>query len=57
MMMYKGSELKEYETVQLAKQWYEDFGRLSAPYLQRKLKISYTKALELIAIVTKELIK
>ena len=57
MMMYKGSELKEYEMVQLAKQWYEDFGRLSAPYLQRKLKISYTKALELIAIVTKELIK
>ena len=51
-MTFHGSELKEYEMVQLAKQWYEDFGRLSPAFLQRKLKISYNKAIELITIIT-----
>jgi DNA segregation ATPase FtsK/SpoIIIE-like protein len=41
----------------VAREAHAKHGRLSAPYLQRKLKISYIKAVEIIAIVTKELIK
>ena len=40
----------------MARKAYEQYGRLSAPYLQRKLNISYNKAIEIIGIVTKELI-
>ena len=50
--MNEGSELKEYEMVQLAKAWREEHGKLSPSFLQRKLKISYNKAIELITIVT-----
>ena len=42
--------------LEIARQSYEKYGRLSATYLQRKLMISYTKALEIIAIVKEELI-
>jgi len=44
--------MKESEMVHITKKIYEENGHLSAPYLQRKLKVSYTKALELISIVT-----
>jgi len=40
----------------IAREAHTKYGRLSAPYLQRKLMISYTKAVEIIAIITKELI-
>ena len=55
--MYQGSELKDYEMVDLAKIWKKQFGLMSTAYLQRKLKISYTKAVEIVSIATEDLIK
>lgn len=56
-MMNNTSELKDHEMIQLARKWHEEHGRLSAPFLQRKLQVNYSKAIELIELIKKDLIK
>jgi hypothetical protein len=50
------SELNNSEMLQLARQWHEKHGRLSAPFLQRKLQVNYSKAIELINLIKNETI-
>jgi len=54
--MYRESELKDYEMIQLAHKWHEEHGTLSVPFLQRKLQVNYTMASKILETVKKELI-
>ena len=39
-----------------ARKWHKKHGKLSIPFLQRKLQINYTKSKELIKLIEKEMI-
>ena len=39
-----------------AREWHKKHGKLSIPFLQRKLQINYTKSKELIKLIEKEVL-
>ena len=56
-MHYEESDLDDCEMIQQARQWEIKLGVISAVFLQRKLRINYSKAMELVSKLKCKIVK